>query len=89
MDNPLGTGYYGTCDTLAVAPSAMALEFDIVPEKFREKVIREMLFQVVESKGSVQYPTGILTSGILNQCLSDLEKDDIVYQSFAVKIIRL
>ena len=82
MDNPLGTGYYGTCDTLAVAPSAMALEFDIVPEKFREKVIREMLFQVVESKGSVQYPTGILTSGILNQCLSDLGKDDIIYQFF-------
>lgn len=82
LDNPLGTGYYGTCDTLAVAPSAMALEFGIVPEKLREKVIREMLFQVVESRGSVQYPTGILTSGILNQCLSDIGKDDIVYQFF-------
>lgn len=37
MDYPLGTGYYGTCDTLAVAPSAMALEFDIVPEKISGK----------------------------------------------------
>lgn len=83
MDNPLGTGYYGTCDTLAVAPSAMALEFHIVPEKFREKVIREMIFQVVESRGSVQYPTGILTSGILNQCLSDIGRDDIVYEFFS------
>ena len=82
MDNPLGTGYYGTCDTLAVAPSAMALEFHIVPEKFREKVIREMIFQVAESRGSVQYPTGILTSGILNQCLSDIGRDDIVYEFF-------
>lgn len=82
MDNPLGTGYYGTCDTLAVAPSAMALAFDIVPEKFREKVIQEMLFQVVESRGSIQYPTGILTSGILNQCLSDLGRDDIIYEFF-------
>lgn len=83
MDNPLGTGYYGTCDTLAVAPSAMALEFHIVPEKFREKVIREMLFQVAESRGSVQYPTGILTSGILNQCLSDIGRDDIIYEFFS------
>lgn len=83
MDNPLGTGYYGTCDTLAVAPSAMALEFHIVPEKFREKVIREMLFQVEESRGSVQYPTGILTSGILNQCLSDIGRDDIIYEFFS------
>ena len=83
MDNPLGTGYYGTCDTLAVAPSAMALEFHIVPEEFREKVIREMLFQVAESRGSVQYPTGILTSGILNQCLSDIGRDDIIYEFFS------
>lgn len=83
MDNPLGTGYYGTCDTLAVAPSAMALKFHIVPEKFREKVIREMLFQVAESRGSVQYPTGILTSGILNQCLSDIGRDDIIYEFFS------
>lgn len=83
MDNPLGTGYYGTCDTLAVAPSAMALEFHIVPEKFREKVIREMLFQVAESRGSVQYPTGILISGILNQCLSDIGRDDIIYEFFS------
>lgn len=82
-DNPLGTGYYGTCDTLAVAPSAMALEFNIVPEKFREKVIREMLFQVAQSRGSVQYPTGILTSGILNQCLSDMGRDDIIYEFFS------
>lgn len=83
MDNPLGTGYYGTCDTLAVAPSAMALEFHIVPEKLREKVIREMVFQVAESRGSVQYPTGILTSGILNQCLSDIGRDDIIYEFFS------
>lgn len=79
LDNPLGTGYYGTCDTLAVAPSAMALQFGIVPENVREKVIREMMFQLCESRGSVQYPTGILTSGILTQCLSEIGFDKTVY----------
>lgn len=85
MDNSVGTGYYGTCDTLAVAPSAMALEFGIVPEEKRAKVIREMLFQIKESRGSVQYPTGILTSGILNQCLSDLGEDEAIYEFFCRK----
>ena len=80
LDNPLGTGYYGTCDTLAVAPSAMALSFGLVPEELKEKVIREMLFQLTQSRGSVEFPTGILTTGILTQCLSDLGRDDIVWE---------
>lgn len=82
LDNPLGTGYYGTCDTMAAAPGALALAFDIVPEEKREKVIRELLFRIREARGSVQYPTGLITTGILNQCLSDLGYDETVYEFF-------
>lgn len=80
LDNPLGTGYYGTCDTLAVAPSAMALEYGIVPERLTEKVEDALLWQLTRSRGSVQFPTGILTSGILVDCLAHRGHDDIAFQ---------
>ncbi|MCI9325687.1 MAG: family 78 glycoside hydrolase catalytic domain [Lachnospiraceae bacterium] len=80
LDNPRGTGYYGTCDTLAAAPLAMALEYGIVPEELQNKVEDALLWQLTRSRGSVQFPTGILTSGILVDCLAHREHDDIAYQ---------
>lgn len=80
LDNQLGTGYYGTCDTLAVAPSAMAIAYGIVPGEWRQKVIRELLFQLTQSRGSVQFPTGILTSKTLTDCLSMIGRDDITWE---------
>ena len=79
LDNPLGTGYYGTCDTLAAAPSAMAIAYGIVPEQVRDKVIRELLFQLTQSRGDIQFPTGILTTKTLIDCLSLLDRDDVTY----------
>ncbi len=80
LDDPLGTGYYGTCDTVAAAPSAMALEYGIVPEKLQKKVEDALLWQLTRSRGSVQFPTGILTSGILVDCLAHRGYDDVAYQ---------
>lgn len=85
LDSPLGTGYYGTCDTLAVSPSAMAIEYGIVPENLHKKVEREMLFQLIESRGSIQFPTGILVSKTLMDCLSQIGRDDINYAFFTRK----
>lgn len=79
LDNPLGTGYYGTCDTVAAAPSAMALEYGIVPKKLQKKVEDALLWLLIYSRGSIQFPTGILTSGILMDCLSHTGHDDIAY----------
>lgn len=77
LDNPLGTGYYGTCDTMAAAPEAMALEYGIVPERLQEKVEDALLWQLTKSRGSIQFPTGILTSGILVDCLAHRGHDEV------------
>lgn len=80
LDSPLGTGYYGTCDTMAAAPEAMALEYGIVPEKLQEKVEDVLLWQLTKSRGSIQFPTGILTSGILVDCLAHRGHDEVAYR---------
>ena len=63
LDNPLGTGYYGTCDTLAAAPLAMALEYGIVPEELQNKV--EEMYISLKSKTEQDIP--ILLNAFRNE----------------------
>lgn len=74
------TGYYGCNNQLGALPGILALLFGITPPEQRERVLEKVRFQLAESRGTPQLPTGIIGTPYVFLLLAQLGLDELALE---------
>lgn len=71
------SGYYGACNEIGQFANALAICFDITPDKDRDRVIEKFVYDLTIARGEAQLTTGLIGTKYVFDALEKIGRDDI------------